>query len=57
MQYKEAHDLYHSRKSPPLLHHKARYNACSQPIYATIESEVLSPSIRTLSDKCQSYKY
>ena len=58
MQHKGAHDLCNSRKYRPLLRQKARCNACSQPMYATIESEVLKHLIRTFSDdKHQSCKY
>ena len=56
MQHKEAHDLYHSRKYL-LLYQKASCNTYSQPMYATIESEVFKHLIRTLADnKYQSCK-
>ena len=52
-----AHDLYHNRKSPSTTL-KIGYNTCSQPMYATIESEARGLLIRTLTDNIyQSYKY
>ena len=58
MQHKEGHDPYHTRKYLSLLHRISRCNTCPQPMFATMESEVLNCLIRTLSDdEYQSCKY